>query len=141
MEELQINGNIAQDSSKQDNSGHASLTKTVDSLDNFVIKFCDTMVGNLDVGSKKITMAILSATSDLTNRNYDMIAGNIASRLAKFGDMMTGMLNLGSNKMTTFNPVAQFDRRKELYLHAEIIAVSLSKLATADANYLKSPEV
>ena len=59
----------------------------------------DTMTGNLDMGSNKVTSsAVPSAGNDLTNKTY--VDGQDALQVTKAGDNMTGDLAMGGNMVS-----------------------------------------
>jgi len=59
----------------------------------------DTMTGNLDMGSNKVTSsAVPGAGNDLTNKTY--VDGQDALQVTKAGDNMTGDLAMGGNMVS-----------------------------------------
>ena len=59
----------------------------------------DTMTGNLDMGSNKVTSSAVPGTgNDLTNKTY--VDGQDALQVTKAGDNMTGDLAMGGNMVS-----------------------------------------
>ena len=80
----------------------------------------DTMTGNLDMGSNKITSSAVPSTgNDLTNKTY--VDGQDALQVTKSGDNMTGNLAMGNNKITGLGtPTATADATNKSYVDAEV---------------------
>ena len=65
----------------------------------FVDAAGDTMTGNLDMGSNKVTSSAVPGTgNDLTNKTY--VDGQDALQVTKAGDNMTGDLAMGGNMVS-----------------------------------------
>jgi hypothetical protein len=65
----------------------------------FVDEAGDTMTGNLDMGSNKVTSSAVPGTgNDLTNKTY--VDGQDALQVTKAGDNMTGDLAMGGNMVS-----------------------------------------
>lgn len=80
----------------------------------------DTMTGNLDMGSNKVTSSAVPGTgNDLTNKTY--VDGQDALQVTKAGDNMTGDLAMGNNKITGLGtPTATADATNKSYVDAEV---------------------
>jgi len=89
----------------------------------FVDEAGDTMTGNLDMGSNKVTSsAVPSAGNDLTNKTY--VDGQDALQVTKTGDSMSGALTLPATDPTNGNHAA-----RKSYVDSQIAAT----LATGTA--------
>ena len=86
----------------------------------FVDEAGDTMTGNLDMGSNKVTSSAVPGTgNDLTNKTY--VDGQDALQVTKAGDNMTGDLAMGNNKITGLGtPTATADATNKSYVDAEV---------------------
>ena len=89
----------------------------------FVDEAGDTMTGNLDMGSNKVTSSAVPGTgNDLTNKTY--VDGQDALQVTKAGDSMSGALTLPATDPTNGNHAA-----RKSYVDSQIAAT----LATGTA--------